>query len=253
MDIHLKPYRADLHIHTALSPCASDEMTPPAIVRAALEAGLDMIAVSDHNTAGNVAAVQQAAEAAGGSLTVLSGMEITSVEEVHVLALFPDLASAEGVSARLRDLLPTADAGYYVFFGEQPLLDAEGATTGAEAAALSGAAPLDLNETVKLLHDAGGLAVAAHVDRKAFSVFSQLGFFTGDAGFDAIEVSRHLASDSPRLDGLALLGLPLTRSSDSHFLEEIGTVGTELRLAEATFAELALAFAGAEDRSVALA
>ena len=81
MDMHTRTYRADLHIHTALSPCASEEMTPPAIVAAALEAGLDMIAVSDHNSTGNVAAVQRAAEEAGGTLTVIAGMEITSAEK----------------------------------------------------------------------------------------------------------------------------------------------------------------------------
>jgi predicted metal-dependent phosphoesterase TrpH len=253
MDLPLKQYRADLHIHTALSPCASEEMTPPAIVQAALGAGLDMIAVTDHNAAGNIAAVQRAADAAGGSLTVLPGMEITSVEEVHVLGLFPDLRAAESVAGLLRTLLPPADADYYVFFGEQPLLAADGREVGAETAALSAAAPLDLTETVELIHSFGGVAVAAHVDRRAFSVFSQLGFFPKDAGFDGVEVSRHLGSGSPRMREFAALGLPVTSSSDSHFLAEIGTAGTDLRIAEPTFAELALALAGADDRSVARA
>jgi len=253
MDTPIKSYRADLHIHTALSPCASDEMTPRAIVAAAREAGLDMIAVSDHNTAGNIAAVLQAAGAAGGRPIVLAGIEITSVEEVHVLGLFPDVEAAESVATRLRSLLPEADPGYYSFFGEQPLLDADGLELGTETAALAYATPLDLNETVALIHGAGGTAIAAHVDRKAFSVFSQLGFFPPDAGFDAIEVSRHLQSDSPRWEELRALGLPMTGSSDGHFLEEIGSGATELRAVEPTFAELALALAGTGGRSVARA
>jgi predicted metal-dependent phosphoesterase TrpH len=253
MDAPVKPYRADLHIHTALSPCASDEMTPPAIVATALEVGLDMIAVSDHNAAGNVAAVQRAADAAGGALTVLAGMEITSLEEVHVLGLFPDVEAAASVAARLRALLPEADPGYYSFFGQQPLLDADGLEVGTETAALAYAAPLDLSETVALIHRAGGLAIAAHVDRKAFSVFSQLGFFPPDAGFDGIEVSRHLKSDSPRWEEFTALRLPITGSSDGHFLEEIGSAATELSIAEPTFAELVLALAGAGGRSVARA
>lgn len=253
MDAPLKPYRADLHVHTALSPCGADEMTPPAIVATALEVGLDMIAISDHNTAGNVAAVQQAAHAAGGRLTVLAGMEITSLEEVHVLGLFPDVQAAETVAARVRALLPGADPGYYSFFGRQPLLDADGFEIGAETAALAYATPLDLSETVALVHDAGGVAIAAHVDRKAFSVFSQLGFFPPDAGFDGIEVSRHLKADSPRWEEFTALGLPITSSSDGHFLEEIGGAATDLLMAEPTFAELVLALAGAGDRSVARA
>jgi predicted metal-dependent phosphoesterase TrpH len=249
----LRSYRADLHIHTALSPCASDRMTPPAIVAAATKAGLDMIAISDHNTAGNIAAVQEAAKAAGEGLTVLPGMEITSAEEAHVLGLFPDLAAAEGAAAELRALLPPADSDYYTFFGGQPLLAATGCPVGTEPTALSAAAPLDLTETVDLIHSLGGLAIAAHVDRRSFSVLSQLGFFPAQAGFDGVEVSRRVAAGSPRLEEYSALGLPMIGSSDSHFLEEIGTAATELRLAEPRFAELTLAFAGAEGRSVARA
>ena len=178
-------------------------MTPPAIVAAATKAGLDIIAISDHNTAGNVAAVQQAAKAAGNGLTVLPGMEITSAEEAHVLGLFPDLAAAEDAAAELRALLPPADSDYYAHFGEQPLLDSSRPhRLGIETAALSAAASLDLTETVELIHRLGGLAIAAHVDRKAFSVLSQLGFFPADAGFDGVEVSRHVPAGSPRLRGV---------------------------------------------------
>lgn len=226
-------------------------MTPPAIVAAALEAGLDMIAICDHNTAGNVTAVQQAGEAAGGGLAVIAGMELTSAEEVHVVGLFPDAAAGGRAAAQVRSLLPQADAGYYSFFGEQPLLAADGCAVGSETAALALATPLDLTEAVELIHREGGIAVAAHIDRKSFSVFSQLGFIPKDAGFDGLEVSRWTPADSPRLTDFAALGLPLVGSSDSHYLEEIGASYTELRLAEPTFAELALALIGAGGRSVA--
>jgi 3',5'-nucleoside bisphosphate phosphatase len=247
----LRRFRADLHIHTALSPCGSEEMTPAAIVAAAAAKGLDMIAVCDHNTAGNVRAVQQAGEAAGGGLAVIAGMELTSAEEVHVVGLFPDAAAAERVAGRVRSLLPPADAGYYSFFGEQPMLSADGCQVGSETVALALATPLDLTEAVELIHSQGGLAVAAHVDRKSFSVFSQLGFFPSDAGFDGLEASRWLSPDSPRLSDFTALGLPLIASSDSHYLEEIGAAFTELYLAEPTFAELALALAGTDGRSAA--
>jgi PHP family Zn ribbon phosphoesterase len=249
-DRPLRSYRADLHIHTALSPCASEEMTPPAIVAAATRAGLDVIAISDHNTAGNVAAVQQAAKDAGNGLTVFPGMEITSAEEAHVLGVFPDLEAAEGAAAELRTLLPQADCDYYAYFGEQTLLAATGRTVGAETAALAGASPMDLTSTVEFIHRLGGLAIAAHVDRKAFSVYSQLGFFPAEAGFDGVEVSRHVPADSPRIDEYSALGLPLVGCSDSHFLEDIGTATCHLRMAEPRFSELALAFAGEQGRSV---
>lgn len=207
-----------------------------------------MIAVCDHNTAGNVGATQEAAQAAGGGLAVLAGMEITSVEEVHVLGLFPDLAAAEQVAARISTYLPAADSGYYAFFGEQSVLAADGRPIGTETACLALATPLDLTQTVELVHSFGGLAIAAHVDRTSFSVFSQLGFFPRDAGFDGVELSRHVRPDYPRLEELNDLGLPMTSSSDSHFLEEIGATATELLVEEATFAEFALALAGSKGR-----
>jgi len=82
----LKKFRADLHLHTCLSPCAEPYMTPLAIIKAAFEKGLDIIAITDHNTAENIIAVKEAAT--GRDLTVLAGMEITSSEEVHIIALF---------------------------------------------------------------------------------------------------------------------------------------------------------------------
>ncbi len=228
-------------------------MTPPAIVAAAVKTGLDVIAISDHNTAGNVAAVQQAAKVAGNDLTVLPGMEITSTEEAHVLGLFPDLAAVESAAVELQSLLPSADSNYYAHFGSQPLLTADGLQVGVETAALSAATSLDVTAAVRFIHDLGGLAIAAHVDRMAFSVFSQLGFFPKDAGFDGVEVWRHMPADSLRIEELSDLGLPLIASSDSHFPGEIGSAATKLRLAEPAFTELVLAFAGADGRSVACA
>jgi predicted metal-dependent phosphoesterase TrpH len=253
MSTELRLYRADLHLHTALSPCASEEMTPPAIIAWAMEWELDMIAISDHNTAGNIRAVQQAAEDFGGKVTVIAGMEITSAEEAHVLGLFPEVEAAEQVGATLRGLFSVADERYYSFFGQQQLLAADGSELGSETATLAWATPFALGETVQLIHNAGGLAIAAHVDRKTFSVFSQLGVFPTEAGFDGVEVSRHVSRNSEAFARYQALGLPLTTASDAHFLEEIGGTYTELLLAEPTFAELALALAERDGRRVARA
>jgi len=97
--------RADLHVHTALSPCGDDEMSPPAIVDAALAAGLGLIAVCDHNAAGNTGAV---GEAAGSRLSVISGIEITTAEEVHVVGLFPTVTAAANAADEVRETLPVA-------------------------------------------------------------------------------------------------------------------------------------------------
>jgi PHP family Zn ribbon phosphoesterase len=237
---------ADLHVHTALSPCGADEMTPPAIVAAAVERGLDMIAVCDHNCTRNAAAVQQAA---GDRLAVLAGMEITTAEEAHVVGLFPSIEAARAAGEAVCASLPAAQDGYTSFFGEQWVLSAEGELVDNERHALALATDLDLSAVVRLIHEHGGLAVAAHVDRRTFGVIAQLGFFPTDAGFDAIEVSRFLADDSPRLAELAGYGLPITSSSDSHYLADLGADTTLLTVAAPTFNETAMALRGEAGRS----
>ena len=238
---------ADLHLHTALSPCAADEMTPPAIVAAALAQGLEMIAVCDHNSARNAAAVQAAA---GTRLAVLAGMEVTSAEECHVLGLFPDAETARAAGAQVAAQLPEAGKGYARYFGEQAVLGEDGEAVGAEQLALAMATTLDVAACVGLIHGHGGLAVAAHVDRRSFGVISQLGFFPADAGFDGVEVSRHAPPGSPKAVEAAQTGLPVLRSSDAHYLEEVGAARSLLRLAAPTFAELALALRGEQGREV---
>lgn len=273
-------FPADLHIHTSLSPCGADEMTPPAIVRAAQGAGLSIIAICDHNTVGNVAAVQAAAQLdyearkAGGDqspsdpalaghhqdaakLMVLPGIEITTQEEAHILGLFPDLNAAAATAAQVQATLPDADEPYYIRFGSQYLTQPTGEVVGCERKMLAVASGLDLNTAVKLIHRHHGIAVAAHVDRHSFSVIRQLGVFPIESGFDVIEVftpsgpkaaatrKKHAASRS-----WESYGLPIISSSDSHYLADIGRTRTICELEQATFEELVWAFQGKSGRKV---
>lgn len=238
---------ADLHVHTALSPCAENDMTPPAIVERALAEGLGMIAVCDHNSARNAAAVQ---EAAGARLAVLAGMEITTVEECHVVALFPDAAAAQAAGAEVGATLGQIDDGYGTFFGEQRVLAADGGERARETLALATATTLDVEAAVELVHGHGGLAIAAHIDRRSFGVIGQLGLFPAAAGFDAVELSRHVAAGSPDEARFAVHGLPMVYSSDAHYQSDIGAARTVVYCERPTFAELALALAGADGRSV---
>lgn len=243
---------ADLHVHTALSPCAADEMTPPAIVRAAREAGLELIAICDHNTATNTAPTQAAGARAG--LAVLCAMEITTAEEVHVVGVFPDSATACAAAETVRATLPDADASYYQRFGPQREMDADGHVLATEPKMLAGASGLDLAATVALIHAHAGLAIAAHVNRPSFSVLSQLGLFPPDVIFDAIEVFTPCGPANARcsaaVEELARLGLPIIASSDAHYPGDIGRCRTGFLLEAPTFEELRLALAGACGRSV---
>jgi hypothetical protein len=228
-------------------------MTPPAIVAAAALKGLALIAICDHNTAGNAAATQEAASLQGGdgslgAPAVLAGIEITTAEEAHVLGLFPDSAAAEAAAEEVLATLPpitTADDR----FGEQLLLDSDGNVRGKESRMLAAASTFGLSDAVRLIHSHGGLAIAAHVDRPSFSVISQLGVFPAAAGFDAVELGANLMGLARATDFDAI-GLPVVHSSDSHSLGEIGEVLTEIEMRDATFEELSLALRSAGGRRV---
>jgi 3',5'-nucleoside bisphosphate phosphatase len=273
----VRTVRADLHIHTALSPCASEEMVPPAIVKEALSKGLAMIAVCDHNAAGNVEAVMTAASMAAAAwrstgaevqkeLMVIAGMEITTAEEVHVLGFFPSADAAAAAAAEVLDTLATLETTPRVASeaGGQPLFDGEGRIIGREERMLFSASKHSLAQTVALIRRNGGLAVASHVDRPSFSVLSQLGVFPEDVVFDALEISG-VGVRAGRHRGFLSIGLPLVSSSDSHYLEDIGggytlldidqpaECGSPSEKRRSPFEELRLALRGDEGRRCSLA
>lgn len=208
-----------------------------------------MIAICDHNSAKNTAAVQ---EAGRGTVAVIAGIEITTREEVHVLGLFPDAESACHVGETVAATLPPATDEAIERFGTQPLLDASGRCVGTEPQMLAAASGLALPDAVDLIRSYGGLVIAAHVDRPSFSVFSQLGMFPEDARFDAVEVSA-VGYAHKRHHELASLGLPILASSDSHFLSEIGACRTLFDVLDAGFGEIAQAFGERSGRRCLLA
>ena len=249
---------ADMHIHTVLSPCAAREMIPSAIAAEATNKGLAMIAVCDHNSAGNVEAVAAAAALIPGGPRVIPGIEITTREEVHILGFFPDAAAARATAQEVGEGLPrwrplasrSSVAGARE--PEQELVDRDGVLLRREWRMLAAASGFSLTETVDLIHRHGGLAVAAHMDRRSFSVEGQLGFLPPDAAFDGLEVSSHGVSRG-RAPEYAVHGLPLLSSSDGHFLQDIGSGFTLLDVESPEFEELRKALRGVDGRRCAVA
>jgi len=244
----LKRFIADLHIHTALSPCASEDMTPDSIVKEALKAGINMIAICDHNSAKNTIAVQKIAKS---ELTVIAGIEITTQEEVHVLGLFPSSSAACSASEEVLSTLPLSGK-HIINEKNQPIFDEYNRVIGYENRMLIDSSAYSLFDAVELIRRYRGIAIAAHVDRPSFSVPGQLGIFPPDVSFDGIEISAS-GVQYGREKMFLSMGIPMICSSDSHFLSDIGTGRTVLLIEKPTFQELTLALKGVGGRKLSFA
>lgn len=211
----MNSFRADLHVHTVLSPCAEVEMIPPLIVQAALERGIQLIAITDHNATANIKAVMEAA--AGTSLTVLPGMELQTSEEVHLLCLFENLQQAQAWQKEVDQALPPL-SNNPEFFGEQFIVDHEGTFIAREERLLITSANIGLQEAAAAVQALGGFAIPAHVDRKAFSLLANLGFVP--PGFNVLEISRNLHPSQAALHHPQLRDFSLIQNGDVHRLDE---------------------------------
>ena len=243
---HTQTYVAELHAHTVLSPCAEVEMLPPLIVQAALACGINLLAITDHNACANVEAVQRAA--AGTGLTVLPGLEAQTREEVHVLCLFDGLESALVWEAEVRAALPPMqnDAAH---FGDQFVVDAAGDFVRRETQMLLTSADISLDDVCRRVEALGGLAIPAHVDRKAFGLISNLGLVPAGLPIAALEVSRHLHPLDVPKQYPQLKGYPVLQGGDAHRLDEF--LGANVFLLEApTTAEIRLALRGQSGRGL---
>lgn len=200
----LKQYSADLHIHSCLSPCASLDLSPREIVERAKAEGLDIIAVTDHNTAKNVRVVMGLGEKRG--LTVIPGMEVQTREEIHLLALFPDWPSTAAWDEEVRRHLPDVRNDPEVF-GDQPIVDDEGNILEFEERLLLNSIDLSLEEIKRRVEGHGGMVIPSHFDKGSFSLISQLGLIPEDMELEVLEASHRthfpsMGNVSPTFPGL---------------------------------------------------
>ncbi|UCF99043.1 MAG: PHP domain-containing protein [Spirochaetaceae bacterium] len=235
----------DLHVHTCLSPCGDNSMVPATIIERAQGAGLQGIAICDHNAAANASAVREAGMEAG--IGIIAGMEVSSAEEIHLLALFDSFANLQTFADLVKEHL--SGENNPDLFGDQIVVDKSGDPVALETALLIGAADLGIGRIVEEIHGLEGLAIASHVDKQNFSLLSQLGFVPDDLALDAVELSRH-AGPLERYPLAKIGNLPLVRCSDAHFPEEIGQAYTTFLVKEVTVSEIALALAGNQGRKI---
>lgn len=208
----------DLHIHTALSACSDNEMTPNNIINMAVLKGLDIIAITDHNSIGNFEAVSKCGVKNG--ILVVPGMEIETREEVHLLSFFPGMAEAEKMQEIVQASLPKLKIREDIF-GQQVLYDENDYVTGYFDNLLSIASEISIEEVFEAVDSLKGVVVPAHVDRESYSLISNLGVIPQNLNIEYVEVSKQcdilsLMSRYPYLAKYNIL-----RSSDAHTLGSI--------------------------------
>ena len=243
--IHLREFHADLHIHTCLSPCASLDLSPRNIVARAKFQGLDVIAITDHNTAKNVQVVMRLGEK--GGIKVIPGMEVQSREEIHLLTLFPDWPATAAWAEEVSRNLPEMNNDPLVF-GDQPIVDEDGDILDFEPRLLLNSLGLPAEEIIRLVAKKGGVAIPSHFDRGSFSLISQLGFIPPNMPLEVLEVGRSRFSYPEGVWRDGSRTFPLIACSDAHRPEEIGTGRTVFLMAEPALAEFRLAFGNREGR-----
>lgn len=212
------PLFYDLHIHSCLSPCGDDDMTPANIAGMAAVKGLDVIALTDHNSCRNCPAAIYHGEKHG--VTVIPGMELTTREEVHVICLFPTLENALAFDSLVyKELMPFPNRED--IFGKQQIMDQTDRVIGTVENLLINATSISFDDVFSLTASYGGIAYPAHVDKASNSLLSNLGFVPPDSTFACAEFHdfenlHRIKKEHPYFEGCRAICC-----SDAHYLEDI--------------------------------
>jgi 3',5'-nucleoside bisphosphate phosphatase len=243
----MKLYRADLHTHTVLSPCGDLEMSPRNIIGAAVEKGIDIIGITDHNSTRNAQLVKRLGEEEG--VFVLTGAEVTTREEIHCLTFFEkeeELAEFQGWIEKNITRIPNSPAR----FGYQVVLDEDENIVDEIEYLLIMSLSRSIDELEKKVHELNGLFIPAHVDRKVNSILSQLGFFPPAIRYDAIEITPNCRYEELVRKHTIVADLPVIHSSDSHFLPDVGKTYTNFLMEGLSFSEIRLTLSSEGGRKV---
>ena len=224
--------KADLHIHTVLSPCGDLEMSPGNIITTARKRGLSIIGITDHNSTRQASVIQDCGKKAG--IIVLAGVEVNTQEEVHCLAFFPTPEHLGTFQHYLDQHLPNVPNDPEKF-GYQVVVGADDIILYEEDRLLISALDQNIEQVEKRVHQLEGIFIPAHINKTYSSILSQLGFIPPGLHCDALEVSPHITPSRFLEDHPYLREYPFIQSSDAHYLEDIGKAYTELPLHSTDF------------------
>ncbi|MBE6824821.1 MAG: PHP domain-containing protein [Ruminococcaceae bacterium] len=211
-------YYYDLHLHSCLSPCGDMDMTPNNIVGMSKLLGLNIIALTDHNSSLNCEAVMKLGEENG--LCVIPGMELTTMDEIHVVCLFPTLKKAlefnDYVKEHQMQLQNRAD-----IYGRQVVMDENDNEIDEESNLLILATDISISNINELVSSFGGVCYPAHINRDSMSVLAVLGEIPPECDFTTVEVSS--SGDIEKLKAMhpVLNDMLIVKNSDAHYLENM--------------------------------
>ncbi len=219
----------DLHLHSCLSPCGDELMTPGNIVGLALINKLDIIALTDHNSCKNCPAFMSFADKYG--ILAIPGMELTTSEEVHVICLFPTLEKALAFDKYVySSLLPLNNKED--IFGSQVICDLEDNPSSKEELLLINATSISFDEVFDVVNSYGGVAFPAHIDKSSNSVISNLGFISPDSKFSTYELADLSNKEALEKSNPFLSNCLLLKNSDAHTIADISERDNYLEVEE---------------------
>lgn len=221
----------DFHIHSCLSPCGDDDMTPYNIANMAKLLGYDIIALTDHNTCLNCPAVIKAGEKIG--LTVVSGMELCTSEEIHTICLFEKVDDALRFSDFVRNSMPFVQNDADIF-GNQLIMDENDNIIGSENILLTTASSISIDNVTETVSQYNGVVFPAHLDRASYSVLSVLGFMYPEMGFKAVEFTPNACVEQYEERHRLLHNMKKLKNSDAHYLENMIEPTESIQLEECT-------------------
>ncbi len=210
-------YYYDFHIHSCLSPCGDDDSTPYNIAGMGVVNGLNIMALTDHNSCKNCPAFYVAAKRQG--IIPIAGMELTTAEDIHVVCLFESLEDAMSFSDMV-DKRRILIANRVDIFGSQLVYDAEDNVIEAETNLLSNATTISIDEAPSLAMSFGGICYPAHIDRSANGIISTLGTFPPIKGVRCAEF-HNVENIGDYTEKYGLHDYTKIVSSDAHYLWDI--------------------------------
>ena len=224
-------YFYDLHLHSCLSPCGDTDMTPNNIVNMAKLLGLDVIALTDHNTSLNCEAAMKIGDEIG--LLVIPGMELTTAEDIHAVCLFPTLEKAlafsDYVDANRIKVRNKPD-----IYGRQVIMNEDDEETGEIEHLLLPASFIGISDAYRKAAEFGGICYPAHIDRDSLSILSVLGEIDPMCGFRTAELADMGKLDALRAQHPILNGMNIINCSDAHYLENMREASNTIELPELT-------------------